>query len=124
MKEVPKGKNFSGVNRGQRKDSDFYETPYSITRQFLDREDFSNCNSVLEPASGNGAIVKVLAEHFKFKKPEQLQFYDLSYGRNFLEEKGSFDAIITNPPFSLAKEFILKAKEVATQKFAMLLPLS
>lgn len=33
-----KGKNFSCNNTGKRKKSDFYETPYSITRQFLERE--------------------------------------------------------------------------------------
>ena len=32
------GKNFSCNNLGQRKASDFYETPYSLTRQFLEVE--------------------------------------------------------------------------------------
>jgi 23S rRNA G2445 N2-methylase RlmL len=40
---------------------------------------------------------------------------------NFSEK---FDFIITNPPFSLAYEFIQKAKQIATHKFAFLLPLS
>lgn len=36
MKE--KGKNFSTNNAsGKRKESDFYETPYELTRRFLDR---------------------------------------------------------------------------------------
>ena len=118
-----KGKNFSGVNRGQRKASDFYETPYSITRQFLDQGSFANCKSILEPACGNGAIISVLAEYFS---ESNISSYDLSMGNsyNFLNETRKIDCIITNPPFSLAYEFILKAKEIATQKFAMLLPLS
>lgn len=40
-----------------------------------------------------------------------------------IAETRKFDAIITNPPFSLAKEFILKACEVAP-RFAFLLPLN
>ena len=36
-----KGKNFSANNvRGQRKKSDFYETPYSITSHLLEVEEF------------------------------------------------------------------------------------
>ena len=36
-----KGKNFSTNNAtGKRKKSDFYETPYTLTRKFLDVEDF------------------------------------------------------------------------------------
>ncbi len=50
--------------------------------------------------------------------------YDLLLdGKDFLAETRKFDAIVTNPPFSLAKEFILKACEVAP-RFAFLLPLS
>ena len=41
-----KGKNFSCNNtEGKRKKSDFYETPYSITRQFLERERVNRNNS-------------------------------------------------------------------------------
>jgi hypothetical protein len=57
-KEEMKGKCFSAVNRGQRKKSDFYETPYSMTRQLLEVENFNG--TILEPACGNGAIVNVL----------------------------------------------------------------
>jgi hypothetical protein len=40
-----------------------------------------------------------------------------------LKEINKFDTIITNPPFSLAFEFIQKAKEISNY-FAFLLPLS
>lgn len=112
-----KGKCFSGVNRGQRKKSDFYETPYSITKQLLDVETFKG--SIREPACGNGAILKVL-KHKGLKAAGS----DISKGFNFLESKDKCDTIITNPPFSLAKEFILKSKKLARHKIAFLLPLS
>lgn len=110
------GKNFSCNNLGQRKKSDFYETPYSITQQFLDREKLSG--SILEPASGSGAIAKILR-----KNNYEITEKDLSLGDDFLKENDKFDTIITNPPFSLAFEFIQKAKEVSNY-FAFLLPLS
>ena len=112
------GKNFSANNRGQRKKSDFYETPYSITEQLLELCIFNKKLSTLEPACGNGAIVKVLVEN-GFSK---ITKYDIE--RNFLKETRKFKQIITNPPFSLALEFILKAKQVCTKSFCFLLPLS
>jgi hypothetical protein len=110
------GKNFSCNNMGQRKKSDFYETPYSITQQFLDREKLNG--SILEPASGSGAISKIL-----IKNGYEVISKDLSLGDDFLKESNKFDTIITNPPFSLAFEFIQKAKEISDY-FAFLLPLS
>jgi hypothetical protein len=114
-----KGKNFSCNNLGQRKRSDFYETPYSMTGQLLQREFFQINESILEPACGNGAIIKVLEE-----RGYKAEGHDLMQGYNFLEETKRYGYIITNPPFSLAYEFIKKAKEIAKHKFAFLLPLN
>lgn len=110
------GKNFSTNNAtGKRRKSDFYETPYSLTELLLEVEEFPE--RVLEPAQGGGAIVRVLNRH-----GFEVSGFDKEV--NFLTYQEVHPAIITNPPFSLAKEFIFKAKEVASEKFAMLLPLS
>jgi len=122
---IMKGKNFSCNNAtGKRKKSDFYETPYSLTRLLLKdnsfKYDFNDKRlTILEPACGNGAISKVL----KKKLDSKIVEYDIQQGRDFLKEKNKYDRIITNPPFSLAYEFIQKAKEVSKQ-FCFLLPLS
>ena len=115
------GKNFSCNNLGQRKASDFYETPYSLTRQLLEVEGgvIKQFGSILEPSSGDGAIVRVLKE---YGLPNVVA-KDIQIGQDFLLESDKFDAIITNPPFSLAFEFIQKAKQVS-EYFALLLPLS
>jgi len=113
------GKNFSCNNEGKRKKSDFYETPYSITRQFLELEPPPLEWKILEPAAGSGAMTKVIKE-FSSNVTE----YKFEQGKDFLIENEKFDFIITNPPFSLAYEFIQKAKQVANHKFALLLPLS
>lgn len=110
-----KGKNFSLNNLGQRKKSDLYETPYSITAQLVEVEDFNS--PVLEPAQGNGAIVRVLED-----SGYSVVGYDIE--TDFLKEDRSFPCIVTNPPYSLALEFIQKAKMVAEKKFSFLLPLS
>ena len=117
---MPKGKNFSANNSsGKRKKSDFYETPYTLTRKFLEVEEFNKELSVCEPACGDGAIVKVLEEYWQ---KDIIRSYDREV--NFLWDYDDYDYIITNPPFSLAFEFIQKAKQRARYKFAFLLPLS
>jgi hypothetical protein len=114
------GKNFSCGNvKGQRKKSDFYETPYSITDHLLTNEPFDFNKTVCEPACGDNAIVKML--ELKWNK-DKITFYDIE--KNFLIQKEKYDYIITNPPFSLSYEFIQKAKMIAIKKFAFLLPLS
>lgn len=105
-----KGKNFSTNNTGKRKKSDFYETPYSLTWLLLEHEKLEG--SILEPACGDGAISSIVGG----------TAYDIE--TDFLKESNKFDTVITNPPFSLSQEFILKAKEVANRKIIFLLPLS
>ena len=62
---MEKGKNFSTNNAsGKRRKSDLYETPYSMTKQFLDNwYHGGRHDTILEPACGNGAIVRVLREY-------------------------------------------------------------
>jgi len=127
---MEKGKCFSACNRGQRKKSDFYQTPFSITRQLLMYEYFDKYLSVIDPCDGTGAITNQLHNYFR----NGVYGNDISYNADFLdwdnwafdyqEEIMRLDYIITNPPFSLSFEFIQKSKEVAKNKFAMLLPLS
>lgn len=112
------GKNFSANNvTGNRRKSDFYETPYSMTRQFLDQGVLKPGSYVLEPACGNGAIVRVLEEN-----GHTVDAYDKEI--DFLTETGHYPVVITNPPYSLAQDFILKAKKVAASKICFLLPLA
>jgi hypothetical protein len=119
MDIIKKGKCYSQVDRGQRKKGDFYETPYSLTQTFLDCLHLSRNEFILNPAEGNGAISKVLKDN-----GYKVTSYDIIQGKDFLQEDRQYDWIIENPPFSLAYEFIQKAKQVARYGFAFLLPLS
>lgn len=115
------GKNFSCNNvDGKRRVTDFYETPYSLTRLFLDTGILDPSKPVLEPACGDGAITKVLTE-YGFK---DITTFDLKDGKNFLDWDTLVAQLITNPPYSIAQDFILHAKKIVTEKFALLLPLS
>lgn len=114
-----KGKCYSMVDRGQRRAGDLYETPYSMTRQFLSAIQLPREFHVLNPACGEDAMLDILGGYFT-----DVTGYDIKEGMDFLKEERQFDYIIENPPYSLAFEFIQKAKEVAKFGFAFLLPLS
>lgn len=108
---------FAAGRRRRLKTGDFFETPSSMTRQLLEAEPFDKDALTLEPACGRGAIVFELAENGF----TNIKAYDREY--DFFKEVRVFPQIITNPPFSLALQFILKAKEHCSGKFAFLLPL-
>lgn len=116
----------SSRENGNREKNDFYPTPGYVVEELLKREKFIGIT--LEPACGDGAISKVL---INAKMPVfSSDLIDRGYGCgrvDFLENDGLFkqhdvyNNIITNPPFSLAQEFIEQSKKIATDKIAMFL---
>lgn len=112
-----KGKNYSFNNVGKkRRAADFYETPYHMTDLLLAERILPE--PILEPACGNGAIVRRL----QAGGYEEISWHDKE--KDFLTANEVAETIITNPPFSLAMEFILKAKSAARSHIYFLLPLS
>jgi ParB-like nuclease domain len=99
----------------QRRPLDFYPTPPHATQALLDRERFTGL--ILEPACGDGAIVRVLKKHGC-----ALEATDILDGQDFFARTDKAANIITNPPYRNSLDFILHAKKVATRKIAMLLP--
>lgn len=110
-----------------RAEHDFYATPFEATRAILDCEQL--VGSILEPAAGQGHISKVLHDYYpnsKIVSTDLIQREDkfgcsIVGGVDFLTTTyaAQYNNIITNPPFSLAKEFIEKALTVATDKVIM-----
>jgi hypothetical protein len=98
-----------------RRPLDFYPTPPHATQALVDRERFMGL--VLEPACGDGAIVRVLR-----KQGYDGQAADLLGGQNFFDRTEMVPNIITNPPYRHSLEFVLHAKRITTRKTAMLLP--
>lgn len=104
---------------GQRKESDFYETPFSMTKQLIEREVFHRDRLIFDPCCGNGAIIDVL-----LKNKYCADGKDLKQGYDFLKDQTVHCYIITNPPYSLANKFIKHCQKIVAKKFALLLPLS
>lgn len=101
----------------QRAAGDFYTTDPAAVEALLR----SGCvatryNTVWEPACGNGRISEVLNKYFDTVVSTDL--YDRDYGTSgidFLETKSMpdrCDIIITNPPYSLADEFVKHAMDI------------
>jgi hypothetical protein len=79
--------------------------------------------SCLEPACGAGHMAKVLKEYFQDVRCSDA--YNYSYGavRDYLAipyEAKAVDWVITNPPFRLAEDFVLRSLDVARRGVAML----
>ena len=101
----------------EKADNDFYATNPQTVREFLNKtfDEFKDINIVWENACGEGHLSDVLKEYFDCKIIDT----DL-VDRNYCEQKVDFlnssfnpnaDLIITNPPFSLVNNFIIKGLE-------------
>ena len=114
--------------RHEDKDSkDYFPTPPWATRalfekvlkkywripdKFTGRYGHINC---LEPACGAGHMTKVLKEYFDTVVSADIDDYGQDRIADFLktDEKQKYHYIVTNPPFNLAEEFVLKALKQA-----------
>jgi hypothetical protein len=108
-----------------RNEHDFYPTPPSATEALLSVERFNG--EIWECACGDGAISKVLEAYgYKVRSSDLV---DRGYGLSpvdFLRitNKKSVANVVTNPPYSLAEEFVRMALDVSSNKVAMLLKLT
>lgn len=108
----------------KRRKNDLYETPEWVTNALIPY--LPPYIKIWEPACGSGKMVDVLVNHPDFKS---VTGTDISMGVNFLQKSSlpypTPNAIITNPPFSHAQQFIEHALELMQPKkglVAMLLP--
>src|SRR5438034_1257552 len=77
----------------------------------------------LEPACGAGHMAKVLKEYFGEVRSSDAHGYGYGTVRDYLSfpyEAKAVDWVITNPPFRLAEEFVLRSLDVARAGAAML----
>lgn len=103
--------------------AEFYPTPAWVTYALMQAEDFAG--DIWECACGDGAMAEIIK---KFN-PQILStdLYDHGYGDggiDFLTADKMATNIITNPPFSLAEDFIKVALTKAKSKVAFLLRLA
>ena len=115
----------TGAGRAPLRDrgNDLYETPACATLALLRTEPPKR---IWEPACGPGAILSVLRAHGHDVLASDLVNYGdptCFYQRDFLLEhklpKGC-ECILTNPPFSLAEEFVEHALELCPRVIMLL----
>ena len=122
----------------KRKEHDYYSTPDTTTEALLDYlAPVMNpkLDVILEPACGEGKMAEVFrkrgfkvdaSDKYPYEYEKAVDKYKQFKTRDFLElEATSASWIITNPPFNLAEEFIVKAASLwnkdTSKGFAMLL---
>ena len=103
-----------------RQPNDFYATPADVTRALIRAEHDVMPHLIWEPACGTGAITEVLQPgRVVFSSDLNDYGYGGEIGRDFLDpltEPPFWSApfgIVTNPPFKLAQQFIIRAHEIA-----------
>jgi hypothetical protein len=106
----------------ERKERDLYETPSWVTQALIPHVP-ERVNRVWEPAKGNGKMWAALCDARRFR---EVYGTDINDGRDFFEQDNpeGFEAIITNPPYVAATEFIHHALNLTgglTQGFVAML---
>lgn len=98
----------SATNRGAvRNEYDFYATPREPIEKILAEIDFSCISSFVEPCRGDGAIYNYITC--------EKDYSEIREDRDYLKMVFDCDLIITNPPFSIALDFLEKSlKEAKT----------
>jgi len=96
-----------------RKRDDAYYTPAWVTQALIPHIP-TRISSIWEPAAGKPGK-QAIAEEL-MKAGYDVLCSDIGYGIDFLAETQTRDAVITNPPFKLAAEFICRALLVTEPK--------
>lgn len=114
------GSKLAGGNPSRgRVENDYYATPPIATKMLFDN--FNVCETgkeFLEPCCGGGHIAETIKSYYgNDVKIDCFDLVDRGYPntqiQDFLEYKPEkeWDVIVTNPPYSLAAEFVMKSME-------------
>lgn len=124
-----KGHALAGTSQSrERVEDDYYATPYIATEMLLDEVKFEG--NFLEPCVGGGHIAEIIKKYYPNECVYGSDLVDRGYPNtlvcDFLEYNffgNKFNNLVTNPPYSLAQEFLEKGMEVITDggKIAMFL---
>jgi hypothetical protein len=112
-----------GSDEWDRNHADFYPTPDDCTIALLRQFPTFSRGTIWEPACGDGAISKLLTQ--RGASVISTDLHDRGFGIagvDFMQAANIFgaQAIVTNPPFIVAEQFIRHARSMKVP-FAMLL---
>jgi len=128
---MPAMQNMSHAVMSQRTEAadspDDFPTPPWATRALVEHvlggKGSTEHLTCLEPACGAGHMSKVLEGYFSEVCNSDIEYYGFGHVRDFLiypYQSKQFDWVITNPPFRLAEDFVLKALNIARVGVAIL----
>lgn len=122
----------SSTNRGKiRQKDDFYKTPKWAVNALLSNVKISG--KVLDPGCGDGAITGILLDQpevtdvvgveisreraFRCKQgfPEARVLRADFFTSRLVESFSPYDAVVANPPFSLAEQFLARSRELVRE---------
>lgn len=98
----------NGCNR-----NDLVFTPKELAKKIIDH--FEPDGIVLDPSRGEGAFTEML-ELYSNENPGRIKSIDwceITQGRDFFDYDRKVDWIVTNPPWSKARDFMTHGFEVA-----------
>jgi hypothetical protein len=84
---------------------DCVNTPACLAKTIV--EHFRPSGRILEPCRGGGTFLRAFPSHC------QCDWCEIQKGRDFLKVSGHWDWLITNPPYSQFRAFLVKAMEVS-----------
>lgn len=87
---------------GKKKGNDCIMTPKWAAQDMIDY--FSPTGSILEPCRGDGVFTDLIPN---------AQYCEINEGKDFFSWNQKVDWIISNPPFSIMRKFILHSFKVA-----------
>lgn len=109
---------------------DYYPTPPEYTRALMQRLAWPNDLLVAEPCAADGQIERVVREAgFRVITADIVEKWDTDHpGLDYMSRRATdvfaaIDAVITNPPYVLASEFLRKSLELCP-RVAMFLRMS
>lgn len=118
-KTLAGGKLAGGNPEHGRVENDYYATNPKAVEMLFKKYDFK-AKTILEPCVGGGMIANKVKELIPDSKIIGIDIVDRGYPNTLIRDfltlntNKKFDGIITNPPFSLAQEFIEKGMELLT----------
>lgn len=118
------GAKLAGGNpKNDRVENDFYVTDPVAVQKLLHKYSI-NGTEILEPCVGNGSIANTIEKFYANKHNiTGVDITDRGYPNTIVhdyltwETDKKFDCIITNPPYSLAKEFVEKSMELLNEGY-------
>lgn len=94
----------------ERPESDNYPTPIALGIELANLGILNKRKPIYEPAAGAGQLVRTLSDYYPLIVSSDLHANGIDFLKDWTKPIAQ---IVTNPPFSLFDDFVMKAKELS-----------